>query len=138
MSEADYERLMLERRCVHCDAEATGGLYTGRAYLLALLRHRGEEAVRLARKVEPFFWGDADIVRMRLCGACADELALGEPPQDESADDAAHSSEQAHAHARRSRRGAVARQRGGGGRKMRVSLLHLPLALAVAAAQTFA
>jgi hypothetical protein len=135
VSDSDYERLMLERRCVHCDAEAQGGFYTGRTYLHALQKHRGEEAVRLARKVEPFFWGDADIIRVRLCGACAAELGLEEPPHVESADDSLPTSEPERGRARGARRGRgpFGREHRDGSRKMRVCIFHLPLVIALAA-----
>jgi hypothetical protein len=92
MSAAGYERLALERRCAHCERDADGGLYPGRAYLRALQRHRGDEAVRLARHVEPFFWGDADIIRVRLCRPCAEELGIEESPRDGGGEEAPRAS----------------------------------------------
>jgi hypothetical protein len=125
MSDADYESLALERRCVHCEADADGGLYPGRDYLRALQRHRGDEALRLARRVGPFFWGDADIIRVRLCRPCADELGIEESPRDGSACDAPPAAGRERG-AKGGRR-LIDRQRGYR-RKTRIGLLHSSVA----------
>jgi hypothetical protein len=124
MSATGYESLALERRCVHCEADADGGLYPGRDYLRALQRHRGDEALRLARHVEPFFWGDADIIRVRLCRSCADELGIEESPPDGSACDTPPAA--GRGRGAKSGRRLIDRQRGHR-RRTRISLLHSPL-----------
>ena len=54
-SDADWETRALERRCVHCNGESAGAVYSGRDYLRALQRLKGDEAEWQAHKVEPFF-----------------------------------------------------------------------------------
>lgn len=69
-SVSDWKTGTLERRCVHCSRESMGKVYSGRDYLRVLQGLRGDEAERLAHKVEPFFWSDADMMRVRLCDDC--------------------------------------------------------------------
>jgi hypothetical protein len=78
-SDADWETGALERRCVHCSGESRGEVYSGREYLRVLQRLKGDEAERQAHKVEPFFWSDADLLRVRLCDECAEHLGLRKP-----------------------------------------------------------
>ena len=72
----DWETRALERRCTHCCRESQGKVYSGQDYLRVLQGLRGDEAERLAHKVEPFFWSDADMIHVRLCGDCAARLRI--------------------------------------------------------------
>jgi hypothetical protein len=65
-----------ERRCIHYAGGSQGEFYAGRGYVDALQRLKGSEALRLSRLVEPFFWEDAHLMRVWLCRACSEELAL--------------------------------------------------------------
>ena len=77
MSSADdWNARALERRCTHCKRESQGKAYSGREYLRVLQGLRGDEAERLAHKVEPFFWSDADMIHVRLCDDCASHLRI--------------------------------------------------------------
>ena len=75
-SVCDWETGALERRCVHCSRESSGNVYSGQDYLRVLQGLRGDEAERLAHKVEPFFWSDADMVHVRLCDDCVASLGV--------------------------------------------------------------
>lgn len=75
-SVSDWETRALERRCVHCCRESQGTAYTGQDYLRGLQGLKGDEAVRLARLVGPFFWSDADMISVRLCDDCRARLGL--------------------------------------------------------------
>ena len=66
----------LERHCVHCSRETQGTAYAGRDYLRGLQLLRGGEAMSMARRVEPFFWSDADMISVRLCEDCRALLKL--------------------------------------------------------------
>ncbi len=74
-SEDSFRR---DRRCAHTarGAEAARA-YPGEVYLRALQSLKGTDAARAARNVEPFFWADAKVVRVWLCGECAAPLGLG-------------------------------------------------------------
>lgn len=65
-----------DRRCVHYVEGAPAEPYAGEVYLRALQRLRGSEAARAARQVESFFWSDAKVTRVWLCGECASRLGL--------------------------------------------------------------
>ena len=65
-----------ERRCVHYAEGAAGETFAGSRYVAALQKMRGSEALTLARRVEPFFWEDARLVRVWLCQRCAVEFGL--------------------------------------------------------------
>lgn len=75
--EAEAESFRRDRRCSHT---ARGGeaarAYPGEVYLRALQSLKGSDAARAARNVEPFFWADAKVVRVWLCGECAAPLGL--------------------------------------------------------------
>ena len=75
-SVSDWETRALERRCTHCSGESSGRLYSGRDYVRVLQGLRGDEALRLGRLVGPFFWSDADMMRVRLCDACTAALGI--------------------------------------------------------------
>ncbi len=75
-SVGDWETRALERRCVHCSRASQGTVYTGLDYLRIVQRLRGEEAMRLARLVGPFFWSDADMMHVRLCAECIARLGI--------------------------------------------------------------
>lgn len=76
VTDSDWETRAFERHCTHCSRETQGETYAGRDYLRRLESLRGDEAMRLARKVEPFFWSDADLMHVRLCDACATALGF--------------------------------------------------------------
>lgn len=65
-----------DRRCVHYAEGAPAEPYAGEVYLRALQHLRGSEAALAARLVEPFFWSDAKVVRVWLCGECSARLGL--------------------------------------------------------------
>jgi hypothetical protein len=77
-SAGSWESSALERHCSHCSGEAPGEVYPGRDYLSALQRLKGDEAEWQAHKVEPFFWSDAEMMHVRVCGDCAKCLGLGQ------------------------------------------------------------
>ena len=71
------ESFRRDRRCVHAARGAEAARpYPGEVYLRALQRLKGTDAARAARNVEPFFWADAKVVRVWLCGECAAPLGL--------------------------------------------------------------
>ncbi|MDT5294714.1 MAG: hypothetical protein QOJ76_1594 [Acidobacteriota bacterium] len=65
-----------ERHCAHHLGGAAGEPYGGKSYVAALQRLKGSEAMEAARYVEPFFWSDAPLVTVWLCGDCAAALGL--------------------------------------------------------------
>ena len=65
-----------DRRCLHYAEGLAAQPYAGEDYLRALEGLRGSEAARVARQVEPFFWSDAKVVRVWLCGECSARLGL--------------------------------------------------------------
>ncbi len=65
-----------ERECLHRQAGAPGDFYSGVLYVQALQKLRSDAAVRAARKIGPFFWSDAPLIRVWLCDACARETGL--------------------------------------------------------------
>lgn len=80
MSSGDeWQARALERRCAHYSRDSQGTVYSGADYLRVLQGLRGDEAERLAHKVEPFFWSDADMIHVRLCRDCAARLHVEEP-----------------------------------------------------------
>ncbi len=72
-SEDSFRR---DRRCAHYVEGGQALSLPGEEYLRALQRMRGSDAARAARNVEPFFWADAKVVRVWLCGECAAPLGL--------------------------------------------------------------
>lgn len=74
--EAAAEPAVRDRRCVHYSEGASAEPYAGEVYLRALQRLRGGAAERAARLVEPFFWSDAKVTRVWLCGDCSARLDL--------------------------------------------------------------
>ncbi len=64
------------RECVHKDSGATGQFFPGECYVRALQSLRGEDALKLSRKVGPLFWSDAPRTSVWLCGDCAREAML--------------------------------------------------------------
>lgn len=75
-SAEEWQARALERRCTHCSRESQGLVYSGRDYLRVLQGLRGDEAERLGHRVEPFFWSDADMIHVRLCGDCVAHLGV--------------------------------------------------------------
>src|SRR5947209_5966198 len=65
-----------DRRCVHYAEGAPAEPDAGAVYLRALQRLKGSEAALMARRVEQFFWSDAKVIRVWLCGDCAARLGL--------------------------------------------------------------
>ena len=78
MTDESQDRPPRERECSHRRQAARGRAYSGVQFVSALYRLRGDAAVRLARKVEPFFWADAPRVTVWLCEDCAREAGLEE------------------------------------------------------------
>ena len=75
-SDGEWLDKALERSCVHCSREAPGEVYTGREYLRALQALKGDVAEWQAHKVEPFFWSDAEMMHVHLCGDCVGRLGI--------------------------------------------------------------
>ncbi|HEV2861269.1 MAG TPA: hypothetical protein VGX48_09700 [Pyrinomonadaceae bacterium] len=74
---AEAESFRRDRRCAHTARGAEPArAYPGEVYLRALQSLKGSDAARAARNVEPFFWADAKVVRVWLCGECAAPLGL--------------------------------------------------------------
>jgi hypothetical protein len=69
---------MRDRHCVHFAEGAAMEPYAGEVYLRALQRLKGGEATLMARRVEQFFWSDAKVVKVWLCGECAARLGLNQ------------------------------------------------------------
>lgn len=65
-----------DRRCAHFADGAAAEPYAGEVYLRALQRLRGSEAALMALRVEQFFWSDAKLTRVWLCGECSARLGL--------------------------------------------------------------
>ena len=65
-----------ERECLHRSSGRDGAFYPGEQFVAALYRLRGEAGLRLARKVQPFFWADADLLSVWLCAECSREAGL--------------------------------------------------------------
>ncbi|MDT5157403.1 MAG: hypothetical protein QOH51_1760 [Acidobacteriota bacterium] len=65
-----------ERHCIHHLKGETGESFGGKSYVAALQRLKGSEAMSAARNVEPFFWSDASLMKVWLCGVCAEALGL--------------------------------------------------------------
>ncbi len=53
-----------------------GNFISGKNYVAALQRLKGESAQRMARKVGAFFWRDAPNIKVWLCRECEAELKL--------------------------------------------------------------
>ena len=73
---SETQEAHLERQCIHRLDGAAGQIYAGASYVAALQRLRGEQAQRMTRKVEAFFWQDAPQVTVWLCRDCAIEMGL--------------------------------------------------------------
>lgn len=65
-----------ERECLHRRQGAKGTFHPGEVYVRSLQRLRSQAALKAARKVEPFFWADASLIKVWLCSECADEVGL--------------------------------------------------------------
>jgi hypothetical protein len=76
MRNRQQDRSPRERECVHRPNNVPGNFYNGREFVSALYRLRGEAAVKVARKVQPFFWEDADLLSVWLCADCSREAGL--------------------------------------------------------------
>ncbi len=76
MRDQQQDSSLRERECVHRPYGVPGRFYQGQEFVAALYRLRGEAAVKVARKVQPFFWADADLLSVWLCADCAGEAGL--------------------------------------------------------------
>ena len=76
MRDQQQDRTLRERECFHRPAGVAGRFYQGDQFVSALYRLRGEAAVKVARKVQPFFWADADLLKVWLCAECSKEAGL--------------------------------------------------------------
>ena len=70
-----------ERECVHRDHGADGDVYNGMFFVQALQRLHGQDALKIAVKVTPFYWVDAPRVLVWLCRECAGELHMSDAPR---------------------------------------------------------
>ncbi len=64
------------RECLHKDGGTMGQFFPGERYIRALQSLRGEDALKLSRKVGPLFWSDAPHTRVWLCADCTREAML--------------------------------------------------------------
>lgn len=76
MSKRSYR----ERECIHREEGAEGDFYKGLRYIKAIQHLPSDEAVKMARLVEPFYWSDAENIVVWLCNGCAKSLRLMESP----------------------------------------------------------
>lgn len=79
MQNQQQDRSLRERECVHRPSGVPGSFYRGQEFVSALYRLRGDAAVKLARKVQPFFWSDADLLSVWLCADCSKDAGLAHP-----------------------------------------------------------
>ena len=75
------KQVVFERECVHREVAADGEFFNGVFFVQALQRLQADEALRVSRKVTPFFWNDAPSVLVWLCRECSAELHLGDAPR---------------------------------------------------------
>jgi len=75
------KQFFYERECLHRDRGAEGDSYNGMFFVQALQRLQGNEAVKIAGKIAPFYWVDAPRVIVWLCKECAAELHIGDTPR---------------------------------------------------------
>jgi hypothetical protein len=75
------KQFFYERECVHRDRGAEGDAYNGMFFVKALQRLQGNDAVKIAAKVGPFYWVDAPRVIVWLCKECAAELHISDAPR---------------------------------------------------------
>jgi hypothetical protein len=75
------KQIFLERECIHRDDAAEGDFYNGMFFVQALQRLQGDEALRFAAKVTPFYWVDAPRILVWLCRDCAAELHISDAPR---------------------------------------------------------
>jgi hypothetical protein len=76
MMEVSNEHVIRERECVHRISGVDGEFFSGESFIQALQSLRGEAALKLSRKVGPFFWADAAHIKVWLCTDCAREAQL--------------------------------------------------------------
>lgn len=70
------DQALRERECMHRAHGVRGTYYAGEQFVSALQRLRGEAGLRMARKVQPFFWADAPLLSVWLCEECSAEAGL--------------------------------------------------------------
>jgi hypothetical protein len=69
-------QVLSERECVHRAPGMLGTYYPGDQFISALHRLRGEAGLKMARKVQPFFWSDAPLIMVWLCAGCSAEAGM--------------------------------------------------------------
>lgn len=74
------KQFFFERECIHRD-QAEGDFYNGVFFVQALQRLQSADAMKMARKVTPFYWVDAPLVLVWLCRECAAELHISDAPR---------------------------------------------------------
>ncbi len=79
MRNQQQDRSLRERECTHRPSGVAGRFYRGQEFVSALYHLRGDAAVKVARKVQPFFWADADLLSVWLCADCSREAGLVHP-----------------------------------------------------------
>lgn len=77
MGDQPQEHARRERDCLHRQTGCAGAFYSGAQFVSALQHLRGEAGLRMARKVQPFFWADAPLLNIWLCAECSTEAGLG-------------------------------------------------------------
>jgi hypothetical protein len=70
-----------ERECIHREDGAEGESYSGVFYVQALQRLPIDDAMQIAKKVESFFWADAQHIIVWLCEECATQLGITDMPR---------------------------------------------------------
>ena len=75
------KQFFYERECLHRDNSADGDFYNGMFFVQALQRLQGDDAMKMAQKVTPFYWVDAPRVIVWLCKECATELHISDAPR---------------------------------------------------------
>ena len=75
------KQVFLERECIHREDASEGDFYNGMFFVQALQRLPGDEALRFAAKVTPFYWVDAPRILVWLCRDCASELHISDVPR---------------------------------------------------------
>jgi hypothetical protein len=75
------KQFMFERECIHREDGTDGDQYNGMFFVQALQRLQTSDAMKMARKVTPFYWVDAPRVVVWLCRECASELHISDAPR---------------------------------------------------------
>jgi hypothetical protein len=75
------KQFFYERECVHREGGVEADAYNGMFFVKALQRLQGNDALKIAQKVGPFYWVDAPRVIVWLCKECATELHISDAPR---------------------------------------------------------